>query len=65
MPKRIVNSTIVLHREGKPVVPRVGEVFDFTPEEVTNINKVNPSALGRVIADEPAAIMAKADVKGG
>ena len=49
MPKRIPVNTIMLHREGKPLVPDIGKVFDFTAEELADINAVNPDAVRKPV----------------
>jgi hypothetical protein len=54
MPKRVPLQTIVVHREGKRVVPALGEAFDFTAEEVEDINRVNPDAFRKVIIEDKA-----------
>lgn len=56
MPKRIVKDTIVLYREGKQVVPEVGKLFDFTAEELSNINKANPAAVEHIITADAAPV---------
>lgn len=50
MPKRIVVQTVVVHREGARVLPPIGQVFDFTAQELDYINKLNPSAVAKVEA---------------
>lgn len=57
MPKRIVKDTIVLYREGKQVVPEVGKLFDFTAEELSNINKANPAAVAHIITPDAATVV--------
>ena len=51
MPKRKVLQTVILHRTTGRVVPTVGEIFDFTPEEVETLNRLNPEALGRPVQE--------------
>lgn len=53
MPKRIVNSSVMIVRDGKPVYPTVGKAFDFTDPELASINRVNPKALGKIILADP------------
>lgn len=68
MPKRIVKTSIQVQREGQLVFPPVGEVFDFTNEEVTEINKLAPKALGKIEApakEEAAKARADTAVKAG
>lgn len=45
MPERLVKSTVQIHRDGQIVQPEIGKPFKFTPEEVAEINKLNPKAL--------------------
>lgn len=56
MPKRIVKDTIVLHREGKQVVPEIGQLFDFTADELNSINKANPAAVQHIVTTDPAPV---------
>lgn len=51
MPQRKVLRTVVLHRETGRVVPTLGEIFDFTQEELTSINNIDPEALGRPLIE--------------
>ena len=53
MPKRIVNSPVTIARDGKPVYPEVGKVFDFTDAETASLNGANPKALGKIITADP------------
>lgn len=54
MPKRIVNSPVQVVRDGQFTFPPVGKVFEFTDDELKQINASNPKALERIIvADEP------------
>lgn len=59
MPKRTVLETIVLHRDGKRLVvsPQKPPVaFDFTADEVAQINKTNPHAFRKPIDESGSAI---------
>lgn len=47
MPKRKVLQTVIVHRDGQRLRPSLGEIFDFTVEEVASINSINPDALGK------------------
>lgn len=51
MPKRKVLQTVILHRTTGRVTPTVGEIFDFTAEEVETLNRLNPEALGRPVQE--------------
>jgi len=60
MPKRIVNATVMVQREGKLAYPQVGHPFDFTDAEVQSITKSAPKALSKIIlADAPAVVAAE------
>lgn len=48
MPKRIVNSTIVLVRDKKRVTPAIGKAFEFTAKELEQIEKVNKDAVSKL-----------------
>ncbi|QND44196.1 hypothetical protein [Providencia phage vB_PreS-PatoteraRojo] len=69
MPQRKVLQTVILHRESGRIVPTVGQIFDFTAEELASINRLNPEALGRPVqevdlenqAAQEAAAKAKAE----
>ena len=54
MPKRIVKDTIVLYRNGKQVVPEIGKEFDFTSDELKEINKLNKVAVEHIVTTDPA-----------
>ena len=38
MPILIPKQTIILHRNGKRIVPKIGEQFEFTDAEVKHLN---------------------------
>lgn len=61
MPKRIPVQTIILHREGKRVVPEIGKSFNFTVDELADINAVNPKAIRHIINEESQVDAAAAD----
>lgn len=69
MPQRKVLQTVILHRESGRIVPTVGQIFDFTADELASINRLNPEALGRPVqevdlenqAAQEAAAKAKAE----
>lgn len=48
MPIRKVVQTVALWREGKRVVPPVGQAFDFTKAELEQITKLNPDAISKI-----------------
>ncbi len=44
--KRVPMQSISVIRDGKSECPPIGVAFDFTKEEVEQIGKMNPDALG-------------------
>ncbi|MEN9925546.1 MAG: hypothetical protein RL268_1672 [Pseudomonadota bacterium] len=56
MPQMIPLQTIVLHRDGKPVVPTIGKPFPFTDDEVAELG----SALRAPVNETPAPAAAPA-----
>jgi hypothetical protein len=42
---RVPRCTVVIVRDGKQVVPEVGKAFDFTAQEVADIEKSSVKAL--------------------
>lgn len=42
---RVPLQSVVVHRDGKAVVPQIGQVFEFTADEVAEIERMNPDAL--------------------
>ena len=53
MPKRIVLETIRVIRDKKTVTPPIGQVFDFTAEEIAQIKAVRPQAFRTVVIEDP------------
>lgn len=53
--KRVPVYSITVFRDGKPVVPKAGEVYTFTKEEYDQIMKANPKALRKPIVEVEAA----------
>lgn len=51
MPKRKVLQTVILHRTTGRVTPSIGDIFDFTADEVETLNRLNPNALGRPVQE--------------
>lgn len=45
MPKRTPLQSVVVMREGKMVTPPLEQPFEFTKEEIDQIEAVNPAAL--------------------
>lgn len=42
---RVPQQSIVLHRDGKQIVPAIGIPFEFTATELADIEAVNPDAV--------------------
>lgn len=55
MAERIVNSPILVVRDGKQVEPVIGKSFDFTESEIKEIEKLNPSAFSKPVVEEAVA----------
>lgn len=45
MPRFVTLTHVVTSRGGKRVVPKIGEVFDYTAEEVEALRGQTPAAL--------------------
>jgi hypothetical protein len=58
MAERIVNSPILVVRDGKQVEPVIGKPFDFTDSEIKEIEKLTPSAITKPVV-EAAEVTAK------
>lgn len=48
MPKRSPVNTVVVHRDGKRVVPPIGKPFDFTADEIADFERILPGSLAKV-----------------
>lgn len=46
--EKIVKESITLVRDGKRVTPEIGVSFTFTKEEIEQIEKARPQAIGNV-----------------
>lgn len=53
MPKRVPVNTIIVKRDGKNFVPPIGKPFDFTQDELNDINAVMPGAVRKIINEAP------------
>lgn len=54
---RNVLQSITVGRDGKAVTPMIGQPFEFTADEIAQIEKMNPMAISTVItldASDPA-----------
>lgn len=50
MPNRVPLQSVVVQRDGNNVVPPIGAVFEFTEQEVADIESANPDTLSATIA---------------
>ena len=48
MVMRVPLQSIIVQREGKMVRPPIGKSFKFSDEEMADIMRMNPKALGKV-----------------
>lgn len=55
MAERIVNSPVLVVRDGKQVEPVIGKPYDFTEAEIKEIEKLNPSAISKPVVEEAVA----------
>lgn len=63
--KRVPLQSITVIRKNQAVVPDIGEPFDFTDEEVAQIEAMNPDALGtKAVVDVAKAEKAEKASKG-
>jgi len=61
--KRVPQQSVVVYRDGKQVVPPIGVVFDFTADEVAEIERMNPAAItANAVVDLSAKAPASADL---
>lgn len=59
MPKRIPAQVIVVVRKGARVEPKIGEPFDFTAEEIEQVERLNPDAFDKRAVVETGAVVVK------
>ena len=52
MPKRVPVKSVVVVRDGKQVRPEMGKAFDFTTEELDDINRLSPNSIRKVITED-------------
>lgn len=61
--KRVPLQSVVVMRDGQSVVPPIGQVFEFTADEVAQLERMNPDAISAqatVDAEQaPAAVTVK------
>lgn len=56
MPKRVTTVSTTVVREGKRVEVAAGKPYDFTADEIKDLNRIHPGALRKGVnetADEP------------
>lgn len=56
MPILIPLQTITVGRDGKNVVPPIGQAFDFTDEEAKQIKAMNPKAVREPVNEAPQVV---------
>lgn len=49
MPKRVPTVSVIVIRDGKRVSPPLNKGFNFTDDEITQINAIQPGALRKPI----------------
>ncbi len=54
--KRVPLQSITVVRDKKSFVPPIGEAFDFTDDEVAQIEAMNPDAIGEVASVNVAKV---------
>lgn len=52
MPKRIIVTSVHVQREGKVVVAKPGELFEFTADELADIKRLNPRAVRAPVMED-------------
>lgn len=54
---RNVMQSVTVARDGKPFTPTIGQPFEFTADEIKQIERMNPAAVSSMIvmdASDPA-----------
>lgn len=64
MPNRVPLQSVVVQRDGQAVTPPIGAVFNFTAEEVADIERSNPAAISEKASVDADEVEVKS-VKGG
>lgn len=59
MPIRVATGKIILFREGKRVVIRKDQSFDFTAKELSELRQVNESAVRKPRVEAPEEVQAQ------
>ena len=55
MTKKVPTVQVVVHRDGQLVRPEVGKVFDFTADEIKEIESLRKNSLRDPVNEDPAA----------
>jgi hypothetical protein len=53
--KKVVLKRVIIGRGGKRMEPPIGKAFEFTDEELENIERVNPGALRDAVNEDDEA----------
>ena len=62
---RIPVQTITVGRDGKNIVPTIGQPFNFTDEEIKQIEASNPAAVRNPVVESDAEQVEAKATKGG
>lgn len=52
MPIRVPTQTIILQRNGQNHTPKIGVAFDFTEDEIKNLQSLAPDAIRKPTNEE-------------
>jgi hypothetical protein len=52
MPERLVKQPVNVVRDGKLTEPTIGKPFDFTDAELKDIEKLNPTAIAKIVVED-------------
>lgn len=64
MPKRVPLQSVVVKRDGASTIPMIGQPFEFTEQEVAEIEATNPDALTAEVVVDMAKEEKKSSKKG-
>jgi hypothetical protein len=53
--KKVVLKRVIVGRDSKRLEPPIGKAFEFTDEELENIERVNPTALRDAVNEDDEA----------
>lgn len=60
---RVCVQSVTVMRDGKPFSPAVGAPFDFTKDELADIERMNPDAITKQVTVDVTAAPKKAAEK--